>query len=81
MYYTYILSIRILRVIMINIRRVLMKGKDLVKLLKESGWHVARIRGSHHVMKKGNNTEIIPVHNTNIPLGLLNAILKWTGLK
>ena len=58
-----------------------MKGRDLVKLLKENGWHVARIKGSHHVMKKGDKTEIIPVHNTNIPPGLLNAILKRAGLK
>ncbi|MDD4564651.1 MAG: type II toxin-antitoxin system HicA family toxin [Eubacteriales bacterium] len=58
-----------------------MKGKDLVKLLKENGWQLDRIHGSHHVMKKDNKTEIIPVHNTDIPTGLLNAILKRTGLK
>lgn len=58
-----------------------MKGKELVKLLKKNGWRVERIKGSHHVMKKGEYTEIIPVHNTDIPSGLLNAILKRTGLK
>lgn len=58
-----------------------MKGKDLVKLLKENGWYVDRISGSHHVMKKGRMTEIIPVHNTDLPPGLLNTILKRTGLK
>ncbi len=58
-----------------------MKGKDLVKLLKQDGWHVERINGSHHIMKKDDKTEIIPVHNTDIPIGLLNKILKRTGLK
>ncbi|GAU76041.1 type II toxin-antitoxin system HicA family toxin [Fusibacter sp. 3D3] len=58
-----------------------MKGKELVKLLISNGWHVERISGSHHVMKKDDKTEIIPVHNTYIPIGLLNAILKRTGLK
>ena len=58
-----------------------MKGKDLVKLLKENGWHIDRINGSHHVMKKDGKTEIIPVHNTDLPPGLLNAIIKRTGLK
>ena len=58
-----------------------MKGKDLVKLLKENGWELDRIHGSHHVMKKGDKTEIIPIHNTDIPTGLLNAILKRAGLK
>ncbi len=58
-----------------------MKGKDLVKLLKSNGWELDRIHGSHHVMKKGDKTEIIPVHNTDLPPGLANAILKRTGLK
>lgn len=58
-----------------------MKGKVLVKLLKENGWYIERINGSHHIMKKGDKTEIIPVHNTDIPIGLLNAIMKRTGLK
>lgn len=58
-----------------------MKGKDLVKLLKKHGWRIDRIRGSHYVMKKDGQTEIIPVHNTDIPIGLVNAILKRTGLK
>jgi predicted RNA binding protein YcfA (HicA-like mRNA interferase family) len=58
-----------------------MTGKDLVKLLKEHGWQVDRVHGSHHVMKKGNKTEIIPVHSTDIPTGLLNVVLKRTGLK
>lgn len=58
-----------------------MKGKDLVKLLQQNGWYIERINGSHHVMKKGTQTEIVPVHNTDIPIGLLNKILKRTGLK
>jgi len=58
-----------------------MKGKDLVKLLQQNGWHIDRINGSHHVMKKGAQTEIIPVHNTEIPTGLLSKILKRSGLK
>ncbi|HIT85161.1 MAG TPA: type II toxin-antitoxin system HicA family toxin [Candidatus Ornithomonoglobus intestinigallinarum] len=58
-----------------------MKDKDLIKLLKSNGWTVDRIRGSYHVMVKGNQTEVIPVHGKDVPAGLLNAILKRTGLK
>ncbi|MEE0741035.1 MAG: type II toxin-antitoxin system HicA family toxin [Emergencia sp.] len=58
-----------------------MKGKDLVKLLKKNGWTVDRIHGSHYIMKKDGKTETIPVHNTDIPIGLANAIMKRTGLK
>lgn len=57
-----------------------MKGKDLVKLLKQNGWEVDRIHGSHYVMKKGTQTEVIPVHNKDLPIGLLNAIKKRAGL-
>ncbi len=58
-----------------------MKGKELVKLLNKDGWELDRINGSHHVMKKDGRTEIIPVHNKDIPIGLANAIMKRTGLK
>lgn len=57
-----------------------MKGSELVKKLKKNGWTVDRIHGSHYIMKKGSQTEVIPVHNTDIPKGLLNKILKRTGL-
>jgi predicted RNA binding protein YcfA (HicA-like mRNA interferase family) len=60
---------------------LVMKGKELVKLLQQNGWRINRINGSHHVMKKDAQTEIVPVHNTDIPTGLLNKILKRTGLK
>lgn len=39
-----------------------MSGKDLIKKMMKDGWVLERINGSHHVMKKGNQTEIIPVH-------------------
>lgn len=58
-----------------------MKDKDLLKLLQKNGWEIDRVRGSHHVMVKGDKTEIIPVHNKDMATGLLNAILKRTGLK
>ena len=58
-----------------------MKDKDLLKLLKQNGWELARIRGSHHVLQKGSQTEVVPVHGKDVPTGLLNKILKRTGLK
>ena len=58
-----------------------MTGKDLIRLLKDNGWVVDRIKGSHHIMRKGSQTEAIPLHNTDLKPGLLNSILKRTGLK
>ena len=57
-----------------------MRGKELVKLLQKDGWVIDRVHGSHYVMKKGNQTETIPVHNTDIPVGLVKAIMKRTGV-
>ncbi|MCC2156854.1 type II toxin-antitoxin system HicA family toxin [Veillonella sp. CLA-AA-H247] len=38
-------------------------------------------RGSHHRLKKDNRVEVIAVHGKDVPIGLLNAILKRTELK
>jgi len=58
-----------------------MKDKDLLKLLKKNGWQLARISGSHHVLQKGEDTTVLPIHGKDVPTGLLNKILKDTGLK
>ena len=58
-----------------------MRDKDLLKLLKTNGWSLVRIQGSHHVMQKGEKIEVIPIHGKDVPKGLLNTILKRTGLK
>jgi len=57
------------------------KDKDLLKLLKTDGWEVIRVQGSHHVLRKGEQIEVVPVHGRDVPIGLLNKILKNTGLK
>ena len=58
-----------------------MKDKDLFRLMQSNGWKLVRINGSHHVMQKNGQTEVIPVHGRDVPTGLLNKILKRTGLK
>ncbi len=59
-----------------------MNGKELLKLLKNNGWQEVRIEGSHHVMRKDNQTLTVPVHGSkSVKKGLLNAILKEAGLK
>lgn len=58
-----------------------MKDKDLLKLLLKNGWKVERIKGSHYVLKKGQQVETIPIHGKDMKKGLENAILKRTGLK
>lgn len=58
-----------------------MKDKDLLRLLKKDRWTVVRINGSHHVLQKGERMTVIPIHGKDVPTGLLNQILKETGLK
>ena len=58
-----------------------MKDKDLLRQLKKDGWRVVRVNGSHHVLQKGELTTVVPVHGRDVPTGLLNQILKETGLK
>lgn len=58
-----------------------MKDKDLLKLLMQNGWEIERVHGSHHILKKDGLTEVVPIHGKDVPTGLLNKILKRTGLK
>lgn len=58
-----------------------MKDKDLMKKMQQNGWKLVRINGSHHVLQKDGKTEVIPIHGKDVPRGLLEAILKRTGLK
>ncbi len=58
-----------------------MKDKELLKLLQQNGWEVKKITGSHHKMKKGDQTLTVPVHGKELTKGLLHAILKQAGLK
>lgn len=58
-----------------------MKDKDLLKLFLKNGWEINRINGSHHILKKDGQIEVIPIHNKDVPTGLLEKILKRAGLK
>lgn len=59
-----------------------MRDKDLLKLLLSKGWRLSRISGSHHVLEKEGFPPIsLPIHGRDIPVGLLNRILKDAGLK
>ena len=58
-----------------------MTSKELLKLAYKDGWRLDRINGSHHILIKGDKTVSIPVHSTDIKVGLLKALLKQMDLK
>ena len=61
------------------------KGRDMMRLLKDDGWVLMRIRGSHqqyaHPTKRGIVT--LSFHSTNDDLHpkTANSILRQAGLK
>lgn len=60
-----------------------MHGKEIIKKMKQHGWILDRISGSHHIMvKEGKPSIPVPVHGKkDIPKGLALAILKQAGIK
>ena len=58
-----------------------MRAIELIKALLKKGWVIERIHGSHYVLKKGEQTEVIPAHGgKDLPKGLAEAIKKRRNL-
>ena len=61
---------------------LLMKTKDLLKILKDNGWELFRVKGSHHQYKKtGFRTIPVPVHGKEISDQFAKIILKQAGIE
>ncbi len=61
-----------------------MKVREVVRMLREDGWYLARTRGSHHQYKHGEKKGLVTVSGTmndELAPGTLNSILKQAGLK
>ena len=61
----------------------LMKSKELISLLLREGWTLRGVRGSHHVYVHPNHPGHIsvPLGNKDLGIGLLEKLLKQSGLK
>jgi len=61
-----------------------MKIREVLRLLVEDGWYLARIRGSHQQFKHPTKPGLVTVAGQSgdeIAPGTLNSILKQAGLK
>ncbi|HYM10217.1 MAG TPA: type II toxin-antitoxin system HicA family toxin [Bryobacterales bacterium] len=61
-----------------------MKVRQLIRMLEQDGWRLARTRGSHRQFKHPSKPGTLTVAGkpgVDIPPGTLNAILKQAGLK
>lgn len=58
-----------------------MYPKELIRLLQKNGWKIKSQNGSHIKLTKDGKVSMVALHNTDIPKGTLNSILKKAGLK
>jgi predicted RNA binding protein YcfA (HicA-like mRNA interferase family) len=60
-----------------------MKSGALMKLIKEEGWQLVRIRGSNHHYKHPSRSGLVTVPHPkkDIPIGTVKSILKQAGIK
>jgi predicted RNA binding protein YcfA (HicA-like mRNA interferase family) len=61
-----------------------MKVKEILKLLEEDGWYLARTKGSHRQLKHHSRPGTVTVSgkpSVDAPPGTLNSILTQAGLK
>ena len=51
-------------------------GAEMVRFLEAQGFRVVRIRGSHHILVKGELRTTVPVHGSqNMRIGTLRGVL------
>ena len=61
-----------------------MKVREVIKLLEERGWYLARTKGSHRQFKHSTKSGTVTVSgkpSVDVPAGTLNSIMKQAGLK
>jgi predicted RNA binding protein YcfA (HicA-like mRNA interferase family) len=60
-----------------------MNSRDVMKALKEDGWEVVNIRGSHHQFKHPTKAGrvTLPHPKKDLPLGTVRNIFRQAGIK
>jgi predicted RNA binding protein YcfA (HicA-like mRNA interferase family) len=61
-----------------------MKVRDLIRLLENEGWHLARTRGSHRQYKHPTRRGTVTVAGrlgSDLPPKTANSVLKQAGLE
>ena len=52
-------------------------GKEMLKQYLQNGWVIIRKKGSHYILRKGDKTEVIPIHgNEDLKKGLEKKLIK-----
>ncbi|MEO5324317.1 type II toxin-antitoxin system HicA family toxin [Mesorhizobium sp. CC13] len=54
-------------------------GRKIIKRLKEEGFELISVRGSHHKFRKGDVVLVVPHPERDLPTGTARAIAKQAG--
>ena len=54
-------------------------SRKIIKRLKDEGFELVSVRGSHYKFRKGSITLIVPHPKKDLPLGTAKAIAKDAG--
>lgn len=54
-------------------------SRKLIKRLRDEGYELVSVRGSHHKFRKGNTTLVVPPPEKDLPIGTARAIAKQAG--
>ena len=61
-----------------------MKIRDVIRMIEQDGWYLARTRGSHRGFKHPQKRGLVTIAgrpSVDIPRGTLKSIRKQAGLK
>jgi predicted RNA binding protein YcfA (HicA-like mRNA interferase family) len=61
-----------------------MKVKEVIQLIEDDDWYLARTKGSHRQYKHSTKTGVVTIPgklSDDVAPGTLNSILKQAGLK
>lgn len=60
-----------------------MHSNDVINKLKQNGWTLVRVKGSHHVFTHPDSplTIVVPHPKKDLPIGTLKAIAKAAGIE
>ncbi len=56
-----------------------MDSQELIRLLQAAGFDIMSVRGSHHRLRMGKTTVILPHAKNGLPPGTVNSILRQAG--
>ncbi len=59
-----------------------MSSREIIKILQDDGWYIARVKGSHHIFKhcEKKGTVTVPHPRKDLKTGTIKSIKKQAGL-